>query len=48
MTWHNLFRPSEITLVMLTLATLAYALLCGTWLGFLLFILTDQAPGRIE
>jgi hypothetical protein len=35
-------------LQVLALATLVYALLCGTWLGFLLFILTDQAPGRID
>jgi hypothetical protein len=37
-------------LAALFLATIAYALLCGMWLGFLLFVWTDtkEAPGRIE
>lgn len=44
------YPPNATALSILALVTLLYALLCGTWLGFLLFILTDtdQSPGRVD
>lgn len=47
---YNTYTPNATMLVALLLVTVAYALLCGMWLGFLLFVWTDakDAPRRVD